>query len=294
MVPNFTFFATASMVMMSGAVPILCEIDPETWLIDLEDAKSKITPKTKAIAPVHLFGNVISVDDVREMADHYNLYVIWDAAQAHGAEYDGLDIGAIEDIVCYSFYPSKNMFTGEGGMITFNNESWFEKLTYLRSHGQTGKYYHTMLGLNYRMTDIEAAIGLAQLKRLDKMLKIRRKNAEMLIDGLTDISGITVQKVLQGCKHAYHQFCVRVDKENFGIDRDTLSEQLKKEGIATGIHYPRGIHQQPVFENTYGPMRFPVAEKLCKEILAIPVHHGLLPSDVNYIIDSIHEISSKA
>jgi len=293
LVPAFTFIATASMIVMAGGKPIFCDIDPETFLIDLKDAESKITKKTKAIAPVHLFGNPCNIEAVQAFAKKYNLIIVWDAAQAHGALYKGQDIGSFGDLVCYSFYPTKNMFVGEGGMVCTNNEEFAYKIRFMRTHGQTGKYYHTMLGLNYRMTDVEAAIGREQLKRLDNMLAVRRRNAEILNKGLADIDGIHPQKITPNGEHAWHQYCVVVNKEIFGCTRDELAEKLKQKGIATGIHYPRGLHQQPIFEQMYGKQVFPNTEYVAERILALPVHHGLSKSDIERIIESIYEVRQK-
>jgi perosamine synthetase len=290
LVPSFTFIATGSMVTMAGGKPIFCDIDPETWVIDLKDAERKVTERTRAIVPVHIFGNACPVDQIKSFAGRHNLHIIWDAAQAHGATHNGRDVGSFDDFVCYSFYPSKNMFTGEGGMVTLNNNDWPEKIRFLRTHGQTGKYYHTMLGLNYRMTDVEAAIGLEQLNRLDNMVAKRRKNATCLTEGLSEIPGITPQRVTSNSSHAYHQYCVLVNREQFGMDRDALSAALKKRGVMTGVHYPRGLHQQPIFEEIYGAACLPVCERVCQEILALPVHHGLSEPELEYIVTAMKDI----
>ncbi|RMD64181.1 DegT/DnrJ/EryC1/StrS family aminotransferase, partial [Candidatus Parcubacteria bacterium] len=208
LVPSFTFIATGSMVTAMGGKPVICDVDRETFLIDLQDAEHRITERTKAIAPVHLFGNPCDVDAVRAFAEKHNLKVIWDAAQAHGTRFKSKDIGGLDDVVTYSFYPSKNMFVGEGGMICTNDDEVAYKLRFLRTHGQTGKYYHTMLGYNYRMTDVEAAIGREQLKRLDAMLEVRRRNARMLNEGLAQIPGITPQRITEGGESSWHQYCV--------------------------------------------------------------------------------------
>lgn len=287
LVPSFTFIATASTVTLSGGRPVFCDVDPKTFLIDLADAESKITPRTRAIAPVHLFGNPCDIEAVQALAAKYDLIIVWDAAQAHGATYKGQDVGSFGDFVCYSFYPSKNMFVGEGGITCTNNPEYDHQMRYMRTHGQTGKYLHTMLGLNYRMTDVEAAIGREQLKRLDDMLAIRRRNAALLTEGLADLEGIQLQEVTPGGQHAWHQYCIVVQPELFGCDRDTLAQKLREKGIATGVHYPRGLHQQPIFEQLYGPSSLPQTEYLARHILAIPVHHGLSPEEVNYIIEAI-------
>ncbi len=290
LVPSFTFMATGSMVAMSGGVPVFCDVNPDTFLIDLEDAQRRITGRTRAISPVHLFGNPVDIDAVSDFAVRHNLVVVWDAAQAHGAAWKQRDVGSFDDFVAYSFYPSKNMFVGEGGMVCTNNAEYYKKMRTMRSHGETGKYYHTALGFNYRMTDVEAAIGCKQLLRLDDMLVKRRVNAEILTAGLADVAGLRPQEVTPGGAHAWHQFCLLVDPAEFGSNRDSLSERLEEKGIASGVHYPRGLHQQPVFEKLYGRLKLPVTEKIAETILAIPVHHGLTPDDVKTIVEAIKEI----
>ncbi|MCD6386292.1 DegT/DnrJ/EryC1/StrS family aminotransferase [Candidatus Sumerlaeota bacterium] len=289
LVPSFSFIATASMVCMAGGKPIFCDVDSETFLIDLKDAEKKITPRTKAIAPVHLFGNPCDIDQIKAFAKKYGVIIVWDAAQAHGATYKGKDIGSFDEFVCYSFYPTKNMFVGEGGIVCTNNLEFAEKLHYMRTHGQTDKYYHTILGLNYRMTDVEAAIGREMLKRLDSMLHIRRRNAALLTEGLAEIPGITPQKLTPNTEHAWHQYGVLVDPEEFGCDKDTLLQRLQEKGIASGIAYPRGLHQQPVFKKMYGKQQLPVSEHIATRVLNLPVHHGLSVSDVEYIVDAVKE-----
>ncbi len=291
LVPSFTFIATATMVSAVGGVPVICDVDPETFLIDLEDAEKRITEKTKAISPVHLFGNPCDINKFKAFADKHGLKIIWDAAQAHGAQFEGKDVGSFDDFVSYSFYPSKNMFVGEGGMTCTNSDEFAEKLRFLRTHGQTGKYYHTMLGLNYRMTDVEAAIGREQLKRLDDMITVRSKNANILNSGLSSINGIQLQKITDGGISAWHQYCILVQPDIFGCDRDALGDKLREKGVATGVHYPRGCHQQPILQELYGEVSLPVTEQLCQSILALPVHHGLTEDDVNYVVESISSIA---
>ena len=287
LVPSFTFIATGSMVAMAGGRPVLCDVDPETFLIDLKDAESKVTPKTKGISPVHLFGNACDVDAVKAFASRHNLTIVWDAAQAHGAKFKGQDVGGFEEFVSYSFYPSKNMFVGEGGMITTNDPEKGQKLKNLRSHGQTGKYLHTVLGFNYRMTDVEAAIGRAQLLRLDDMLEVRRRNAAILNSGLAEVPGVRLQRVTPESEHAWHQYCVVFVPDEFGADRDTVAERLKSQGIATGVHYPRGLHEQPIFEEMYGKAKLPNTEFLAQNILALPVHHGMESEDAERVVKAI-------
>ncbi len=289
LVPSFTFIATASMVTLTGCKPVLCDVDPDTFLIDLDDAGQRITPRTRVIAPVHLFGNACDIDAVRAFAAKHGLAIVWDTAQAHGATFNGRDVGSFGDFASYSFYPSKNMFVGEGGITCTDSEDYADELRYLRSHGQTGKYLHTMIGYNYRMTDVEAAIGREQLKRLDEMLAVRRRNAALLNAAFADVPGVKPQRITPGCEPAWHQYCVVIDPESYGCDRDALAERLKERGIATGVHYPRGLHQQPIFIELYGQCERPATEAIARNILALPVHHGLTEDDVRTIADSVCE-----
>jgi perosamine synthetase len=178
-------------------------------------------------------------------------------------------------------------------MTLTQDEEYDNAMRYLRTHGQTGKYYHTLMGLNYRMTDVEAAIGREQLKRLDAMVAVRRRNADILDAGLAKISGIRSQKSTDGSMHAYHQYCIVVSPEDFGCNRDRLSSKLKEKGIATGVHYPRGLHQQPIFTERYGDQKLPATEALSENILALPVHHGLVENDLEYIVGCVKGIQSK-
>jgi len=289
LVPAFTFIATGSMVTAVGAKPVFCDVDPDTFLLDLKDARARITERTRAIAPVHLFGNPCDSNAVTAFAQEFDLVIVADAAQAHGATYNGIDVGAFGDYAAYSFYPSKNMFVGEGGMVTVADADKAERLRNLRSHGQTGKYYHTSLGLNYRMTDVEAAIGRVQLTRLDEMVSVRRRNAELLHESLSEIPGLQCQTVTPGGNSSWHQFCVVIEPEEFGMTRDQLGRALHEAGVATGVHYPRGLHQQPVFEELYGTQTLPVTEYLAERILAIPVHHGLITGQVEDIVAAVLE-----
>ena len=239
------------------------------------------TVKVALFLPPDLAGTL------KAFAAKHHLIIVWDAAQAHGATYKGQDIGGFGDFVCYSFYPSKNMFVGEGGITCTNNPEYNDKMRFMRTHGQTGKYLHTMLGLNYRMTDVEAAIGREQLKRLDEMLVIRRRNAALLNEGLSGLPGIQLQEITPYSQHAWHQYCIVVESELFGCDRDTLAHSLKEKGLATGVHYPRGLHQQPIFEELYGKSTLPHTEYLAQNILALPVHHGLTAEDVEQIVNAV-------
>jgi perosamine synthetase len=293
LVPSFTFIATASAVILAGGKPVFCDIDPDTFNLDVTDAERKISPRTKALGPVHLFGNACAVEKVQALAAKHNLKIVWDAAQAHGTRYNGQDIGALGDFVCYSFYPTKNLFVGEGGMTLTSDETAAQRMKLYRSHGQEQKYRHTLIGYNYRMTDVEAAIGLKQMERLPQMLETRRRNAARLNQALSKINGLKPQKAEANSVHSYHQYSFLVDSKQLGMNRDALREQLQQAGVMSGIHYPMGLHEQPIFQKLYGQMTMPVSEETCNNIVAIPVHHGLSSEDMEYIISAIRAAVKK-
>lgn len=292
LVPTFSHISTASMLCFAGCKPVFCDIDPQTFTIDLEEIKEKITDKTSAIVPVHLFGNACDVDEIKEIVEDNNLRIIWDAAQAHGTIYKGKDVGSFDDLVCYSFYPTKNMTTGEGGMITTNDERFYEKCRLLREHGQEKKYYHTTLGLNYRMTDVEAAIGIEQLKKLDGFIEKRRQNAEYLNKYLDGVEGITTPHVKENVKHTFHQYSVLLDEESLGISRDELANKLRENGIGSAVHYPLPLHLQPVFKKSQENREscLTISEDYSNRILSLPVHPKLEKNDLENIIKNIEKL----
>ena len=291
-VPSFTFFATASTVIFSGGKPVFADVDERTFTLDPEDVKEKITPRTKAIAPVHLFGNSANIKALMEIAEDHGLKIIWDAAQALGTRYNGRDVGSYDDMVCYSFYPTKNLFVGEGGMIVTNSKELADKMRLLRSHGMAGKYNHVTLGLNYRMTDVEAAVGLEQLKKLDERIEKRRKNAEFLTKELSKIKGIVTPYVPKEVYHTFNQYSLLIDTEYLECSRDEFVNALRAENIGVGVHYPRPLHLQPVFKELLNTKEgdCPVSEELSKRIFSIPVHHALTDRDLELIVEAIKKV----
>ncbi len=283
LVPAFTFVATATTVLLAGGCPILCDVDPVTFTIDVEDARRRLTPRTVAIAPVHLYGQACDVAALQRLAEDARLRIVWDAAQAHGTTYRGLDVGSLGDLVCYSFYPTKNMTTGEGGMITTDDDQLDRKLRLLRSHGQERKYYHTIVGLNYRMTDVQSAIGLVQLERLPDLLRRRRANARRLSELLSCVAGIVPPTELAGTEHAYHQYTVVVDGGQDRSARDRVASKLLDRGVETAVHYPHPLHEQPVLRQEGERPHLPICERLSQTVLSLPVHPDLSPEDVETI-----------
>ncbi len=283
-VPTFTHISTASMVTFAMGKPVFCDVDPRTFTLDVADAQRRLTDKTVAIAPVHLYGNACDIEGIIGLATAYKLKIIWDAAQAHRTTYRGRDVGSYDDIACYSFYPTKNMTTGEGGMITTNSFELAEKCRLLRSHWESEKYLHSGLGFNYRMTDIAAAIGIEQLKRLDDLIERRRYNAAYLTEGLKNVIGIEPPLVSEEVEHSYHHYTVVLDLPKLGISRDEFGTALRTQGIGTSIHYPRPVHQQPAFATNAPISSLPVSEELAQSVLSLPVYPCLSAVELDRII----------
>jgi perosamine synthetase len=290
--PAFTFIATVSTVLFSNARPVFADIDPETYLIDPEDVKEKITEKTKAIAPVHLFGNSCDMHALAEIAEDHGLKIISDCAQAHGTEFDGRDLGSWDHINCYSFYPTKTMTTGEGGIVTTNDPELYRLGTLIRSHGDDGKYHHVMLGLNYRMTDIMAVIGLNQLESLEDFLEKRRRNGERLRNGIEKIDGVQPQKVTPKANHSYSYFSVTLNLEEMKCTRDEFILALQAENIECGVHYPTPLTKQPAILNLLGPEKCPVSEDLSNRILSLPMHPYLTEDDIETVISAVEKVTT--
>jgi perosamine synthetase len=282
----FSFIATANSILYTGAKPVFADIEPDTFNIDPERIKEKITSKTRAIMPVHLYGHPADMKAIVEIADDNKLIVIEDACQSHGAEFLGKKVGSF-GTGAFSFYPTKNMTTGEGGMLTTDEKEIAEKAKMIRAHGSKVRYLHEMLGFNLRMTDIAAAIGLVQLGKLDKYTKARQRNAEILSTGLQGISGLTPAITKAGCTHVFHQYTVRAKK------RDQLAAFLKEKDIGTGVHYPIPIHKQPFYKNMGYRDSLPVSEKAIEEVLSLPVHPALSGTDLRKIVEITREFYAK-
>jgi len=289
----FSFVASSNSVLYQGAKPVFADIDPKSFNIDPLDVAEKITAKTKAIIPVHLFGQSAAMDELREIAEDHKITLVEDAAQAHGAEYKGQKVGSLGDIGCFSFYATKNMTTGEGGMITTNDNELARRSRLLRDHGQTRKYHHVMLGYNYRMTEMCAAVGLVQLGKLDRFNERRRENAGLLTGGISKISGLAPPYVKHDVKHVFYQYVVRVE-DDYPIERNKLAEQLKTKGVEVDVHYPIPIYRQPLYKNLgYGRKICPMAEKACEQVLSLPVHPMVTKGDIKYIIDILKNVANQ-
>lgn len=287
----FTFFATAGSIARAGAKPVFIDIEPQTFNMDPSKIEEAITEKTKAIIPVHLYGQMADMDKIKEIAEKHNLVVIEDAAQAIGAQYQGHKPGELGTAATYSFFPTKNLGAyGDGGMIVTSDEDIAEKSRVIRVHGSKPKYYHHVLGYNSRLDELQAAVLNVKLKRLDHFSKQRREKANYYTEKLNELVSDYVQTPIEkeGNYHVYHQYTLRVE------NRDALKDYLKENGIDSMIYYPMPLHLQPVFKDLgYKEGDFPVTEEATKEALSLPMYPELKKGDQDYVIEKIVEFYKK-
>ncbi len=278
---SHSFIATASPILFQGATPRFVDIDPETYTMDVSKVEALINENTKAIIPVHLYGHPVDMDPLNELAEKYDLKIIEDACQAHGAFYKKRKTGNLGDAGCFSFFPSKSMtVAGDGGIITTNSEELKEQLGMLRSHGRKSKYEHEILGYNYRVGEVQCAIGREQLKLLDSWIKTKRKIVLKYNKELADSVIIPVEK--EYAQHGFYVYVIRTEK------RDELQEFLKENEIETGIYYPIPIHLQPVMKKyNQDNSKLKITEKIVKEILALPLYPSMTEDQINYVIEKI-------
>lgn len=288
--PPLTFFATASTVIFCGGRPVFADIDPETYTLDPASLEDSVRRETKAVVPVDLYGQTADYDAILKVAMDNELSVIEDACQAHGATFGGKMAGTFGDLSCFSFYATKNMTTGEGGVILTEKEEMAERARLLREHGEETHYNHVMLGYNYRMTEISAAIGLVQLRKLDDIVRRRQRNAKMLTDELENLKGIEAPITGSNREHSYYQYIVRVT-EDFPVSREKLMEHLQKKGIGSRPSYPIPLYEQPVLRSMRIGGDCPVAERLLPQLLELPVHPQVSADDIRLIGRSIRECS---
>src|SRR5208282_3598991 len=263
----FTFVASVAAITYTGARPVLVDIDPRSFTIDPSAIDAAITPHTKAILPVHLYGQPADMDPIMEVARRHGLVVIEDAAQAHGAKYKGRPVGSIGDIACFSFYPGKNLGAyGEGGAVTTNNPEHARTIRMLRDWGQDRKYHHVLRGFNYRMEGFQGAILRAKLRHLERWTEARRAVVQQYDELLAD-SGVETPAEMPWARHVYHVYTLRTE------DRDGLQASLQAEGIQTGIHYPVPVHLQPAYADLgYGRGTFPRSEAAAEQVLSLPLY----------------------
>ena len=279
--PAFTFIASAGAIALAGVKPAFCDISPRDFNMTAKDLESRITPNTKAIVVVHLFGHPAPMDEIMALAKKHNLVVIEDCAQATGAEYNGQKVGTIGDFGCFSFFPSKNLGgVGDGGMVLAKKPKDIDKLRMLKSHGSKVRYYHDILGTNSRLDTLQAAALRVKLRYLNEWNEQRRRVAARYIENLKDQVDVPVE--LEGCKHVYHQFTIRVP------NRDECKKHLETEGVGSMIYYPVSLHQQGAFAHLgYDDLDFPVTRKAQEDVLSLPMFPELTDAQVDEICEKV-------
>ena len=288
--PAFTFIATANCALYQGLRPVFADVDEKTFNIDPDDLQERITPRTKAVIGVHLYGQPFQISAVQEICQDRSIALVEDCAQAHGAEWKKKKVGSF-GTGCFSFYPTKNMTTGEGGMITTDDDALAARLRLLRSHGDSGKYNHISLGYNYRMMNLQGALGLVQLRRLEEFTARRIANARFLNENIR-VNGISTPFQMNGVRHVYHQYVVRVEDE-FPASRERLMEYLQAKGVGSAVHYPKAVYQQPLYRDMgYSDVSCPVAEDVSRRVLSLPVHPALSAEELQYIAETMNSFEA--
>jgi dTDP-4-amino-4,6-dideoxygalactose transaminase len=278
----FTFVASVAAVLYAGAKPVLVDIDPRSFNLDPDAIEAAITPRTKAILPVHLYGQPADMDPIMQVARRHNLVVIEDAAQAHGAKYKGRPVGSIGDMACFSFYPGKNLGAyGEGGAVTTSNKTYLDTIRTLRDWGQDRKYHHVLRGYNYRMEGFQGAILRVKLRHLEHWTKERRAVVAMY-DALLRDCDVETPTEMPWAHHVYHVYTLRTD------ERDAMQAALQAEGIQTGIHYPVPVHLQPAYADLgYQVGAFPCAEAAAEQVLSLPLYPELSSQAVEEVVGAV-------
>jgi perosamine synthetase len=284
-VPTLTFIATANAVTYTGARPVFVDSEWDTWNINPEQIEAAITSRTKAIIPVHLYGHPARMSRIMDIAARYGLMVIEDAAEAHGALCDGCPVGGIGNIGVFSFYGNKIVTTGEGGMVVTDDPAIAEKVQMARDHGMSSarRYWHPILGYNYRLTNLQAAVGVAQMEQIDSILQSKQRIAKLYCENLQDIPGVELPPAAAWATNVYWLYSILVKEKQFGITRDDLMERLKEQGIDTRSFFPP-VHTQPIYHNAE---HFPVAESLAASGINLPSFRGLTESDIIRISNAI-------
>ena len=283
LMPTFSFIATADSVSLLGAMPVFVDIEPSTFAIDPAQLEAKITPRTRAIMPVHLYGHPADMDSINSIAQRHHLKIIEDNAQSIGAQYKNRKTGGLGDLGCISFFPSKNLGAyGDGGMIVTNSEPYSKHLRVLRNHGSAKKYYATEQGWNSRLDEIQAAILRVKLRHLDKWGAARRKNASSYSQLLKAIPGVVTPIEAPGAEHVYHQYTIRVR------NRDQVQSALTEQGIGATVYYPTPMHLQPIFAQLgYHAGDLPHAEEVAKEVLSLPIYPELTSEQIHRVVAAI-------
>jgi dTDP-4-amino-4,6-dideoxygalactose transaminase len=281
----FSFVATLNAILQAGATARFADIDPTTFTIDPRAVEAAVTSRTAAIMPVHLYGQPAEMDALRAIADRHDLALLEDAAQAHGATFAGQPVGSF-GTGCFSFYATKAVTTGEGGMVTTNDDGVAHRLRLLRNQGMDRRYEYELIGHNYRMTELQAAIGVAELARTRERTDRRRANAALLTAGLAAVDGLALPVAAAGRAHAFHQYTVRVGSDA-ALSRHELAQRLRERGVATAIYYPKLMHDHDCYRShpRVGDDEVLEARTAAREVLSLPVHAGLAPGDLDQIIE---------
>lgn len=294
--PTFTIISCALAALRLGATPVLVDSEPDTWNMDVTQIEGKITKKTKAIMPVHIYGHPVDMDPVMELAEKYDLKVIEDAAEVHGALYKGKKAGGIGDVGSFSFYANKIITTGEGGMVVTDDEEIAERARCYRNlcFKAGRRFYHTELGENFRMTNLQAAVGVAQLEQIVRFVEIKRKNAQRYTEGLKGIRGIRTPVEKEWAKNVYWMYAIELSEE-LGITAEQMAERLAKKGIGTRPFF-LGLHEQPVFHNLglYIGEHYPVAERIARQGLYLPSGHTLTEEQIESVCEAVRAVIEDA
>lgn len=304
-VPALTFFSTATAVIHQGGVPVFADITFDDFSLDASDLERALTPRTKGIIPVHYFGHSADMDAINAFAKKHDLYVIEDCAQSHGTIYKGKTAGALGDMGAFSFFATKQMTTGEGGIVTLNDDDKAEFIRIFRSHGLTGRHDHGVLGYNIRMTEINAAIGLEQLKRLDGLNDRRIKVSENIMEQIADIPWLTIPKVPEHIKHTYFWLHILIDEDKLGMSTQDLIAYIKDKGIETRNRYLEPLYKQPILNDAippilklyagenmpdYGNLHLPNVERIAGSIIGLPNRPDLSADELEYVVKTLKEI----
>jgi len=306
-VPTMTFTATAEVVVYLGARPVLVDCEPDTLNLDPSDIERKITPRTKAIIPVHFGGQACDMDKILAIAGNYHLKVIEDAAHALPARYKGKRVGAIGDITCFSFYVTKPIATGEGGMATTNNSEWAEKMQMMSLHGiskdawkrysSEGSWYYEVLfpGYKYNMTDIAAALGIEQLKKCDLFWEARQRIAANYDEGFRDLQEIETPSCRPGSEHAWHLYVIKLEPKRLRLNRNEFIAALKDKGIGTSVHFIP-LHLHPFYRDNFGckPEDFPNASSAFERIVSLPIYPRMTEADVETVTEAVRSITKQS
>jgi dTDP-4-amino-4,6-dideoxygalactose transaminase len=300
-----TFCSTANVIIHQGAIPVLADVQPETYNIDPEEIEKRLTPRTKALIPVHLGGQPCEMEAIQALAEQHDLLVIEDAAHALGAEYKGRRIGTFGDVTVFSFYATKNLTTGEGGMVCTEDEDLAERISILRLHGissdawkrysDKGSWYYEVLlpGYKYNMTDVQAALGLHQLAKQERFQELREEYARIYAEAFADLPEITAPYVEDHVRHAWHLYLIRLDLERLAIDRGQFIEALRRENVGASVHFIP-LHLHPYYQQQYGFKKgdYPVAEKVYEGIVSLPLYPKMTRRDVDDVIEAVSRVIS--